>query len=320
MFKNSIWKILLALGIILAFVAFILGWIGFGVPDWHSFRRYNTSFMEYYGLWAYCQDQSVTYGTVCQRWPTAENILFNGTRPSFIRTSEGLITTGMILLSLSLVAAIVSAVLPYLVYLAGLIAILSFIFLVIGVPLFGIQSNNLSITVGNVYYNKRYGFWLMVPTIVLEFSAAFLFILAGLAYKLFSYGNFFTSFSGRPYGGQQKLGPPHVLAGATPRYAPYGSSAQLFTNDRLLPGVYPNPYGSTIPPLLSQYLNQRLARNYESLGVPPMSMNVLPRPSALSAMRPAPSYLRVGEPLGSRFTPIVNLSGQTLVGPIMRTG
>ena len=126
------------------------------------------------------KNQLHLYNSICKRWSTAEDQLFNGSRPNFIRTSEGLITTGMIFLSLGLIAAIFAAILPLLAYLAGGLTFLGFIFLVIGVPIFGKQSNNLSQLRGDATYNKRYGFWLIVPTIILSFLAAVLFLIAGL--------------------------------------------------------------------------------------------------------------------------------------------
>lgn len=235
----------------------------------------------------------------------------------------------MILLSLGLVTAIIAAVLPYLAYMAALIALLAFIFLVIGLPIFGQQSNALAVARGDYQYNKRYGFWLMVPTIVLEFLASLFFLGTGLAYHYLGYGNFATDSRKKVYGGQHMLGPPHMIVAPPP---PYAQSYQTSTN-RLFPndGLLPAPYPQLSPPLLSQYLTQRLAQNYDSHPLPVVGPTVLPQPSivpamttsssVISALPPAapPSYLRVGEPVGPRFTPIVNLTGETLVGPLIRT-
>ena len=306
------------------------------MPDWQVFQRFNGSTREFYGLWAYCQDQAGTLGTVCKRWPTAENQLFNGSRPNFIRTSEGLITTGMILLSFGLIAAIVAAALPLLAYLAAALAFLAFLLLVIGLPIFGRQSNDLSQTRGDATYNKRYGFWLMVPTIVLEFLSVLLLLGAAALYKLFGYGNLATSSSPVPtYGGRRVLGPPNTLV--TPAY---GTNLALpgvggIASNPTLPvlgGIASNPYSSPavagrspLPSLLSEYLTQRMPPYYSQTNLPPVGSGSLPQPSIMRALTPqslpnvTPAYLRPGQPIGPRFPPIINLSGQTIIGPISRT-
>ncbi|CAF0888251.1 unnamed protein product [Adineta ricciae] len=308
---SSRWKALLVLGILLSLIAFILGWIGFGVPDWHTFQRYSGSITEYYGLWAYCQEQTPLYNTVCQRWSTAEAQVFNGTRPNFISTAQGLITTGMILLSLGLATAIAAAILPLLAYLAAALAIMAFIFLVIGLPIFGRQSNDYSNVRGDYYYNKRYGFWLMVPTIILEFLAALLFLGAALLYRKSGYGNIGTNLSSKTInmrnpiiGGQRMLGPAY---GFRPPVLP------------------PVPYSPrTEPSLLSQYLTQRVIP-YDR---PPSTLRIvgaLPQPSIVRATgvpvihSAPPAYYRFGEPVGPPFKPIVNLTSETIVGPLIRT-
>ncbi|CAF1614169.1 unnamed protein product [Adineta ricciae] len=308
---SSRWKVSLILGILLSLIAFILGWISFGVPDWHTFNRYSGSITEYYGLWAYCQEQTPSYNTACQRWPSAETQVFNGTRPNFISTTQGLITTGMILLSLGLATAIAATVLPLLAYLAAALAITAFIFLVVGLPIFGRQSNDYSNSRGDYYYNKRYGFWLMVPTIVLEFLAALLFLGAGLLYHKFGYGNIGTNHSGKAIygrnpiiGGQRMLGPAYGLRP---------------------PILSPIPYSPrTEPSLLSQYLTERVV----SYDRPPSTLRIagaLPQPSIVRATgvpvvhSAPPAYYRYGEPVGPPFKTVVNLGTETIVGPLIRT-
>ncbi len=288
------------------------------MPDWHAFKRYNGSPTEFYGLWAYCQEQTPILGTNCQRWSTAQTQLFNGSLPNFIRTSEGLITTGMILLSLGLVAAIVALALPLLSYIAALLALLAFIFLVIGLPVFGRQSNSLSASRGDASYFKRYGFWLMVPTIVLEFLAILFFLAAGFLYKLWGYGDILTGtaanlFGSRLYGGRQALGPPNMLGVPAAANRPYGmipppipyamAPRPFFGGGNMMPPPYSyQDYDDiTEPTLLSQYLARSLVGPANSMMLPP-------------------SYgLQFGQPYGPSFTPIVNLTGQTLIGPIRRT-
>ncbi|CAF3825688.1 unnamed protein product [Rotaria sp. Silwood1] len=334
------WKIALVLGILLSLVAFILGWIGFGVPDWQGFQRYNGSIAEFYGLWAYCQAQSTSFGTVCNRWSTAEDALFNGSRPNFIRTSEGLITVGMVFLSLGLAIAIVAAILPLIAYVAAFFALISFIFLVIGLPIFGRQANALSAAQGNYTYGHLYGFWLIVPTIVLEFLAMLFFLAAAVLYKLCGYGNILSGLGKTVGGGQQVLGPYNKVGktyGVGPAYGmgvpgadwlagmgapganlPYGMGA---------PGLYPAsapPY-HLAPTLLSQYLNQQVPRPAPQLVARLVTVSSLPQPSIARAIAPAPmpnvlpDYYRIGEPAGPPFRPIINLTGQTLVGPLIRT-
>ncbi|CAF3322294.1 unnamed protein product [Rotaria sp. Silwood2] len=337
--RCQIWKFLLITGIILSLVAFILGWIGFGVPDWHSFQLYTNSIVEFYGLWAYCQEQVTTFGTVCNSWSTAENILFGGSRPHFIRTSEGLITVGMILLSLGLAIAVLATILPLIAYLAGLFALISFIFLVIGLPIFGRESNNLSIAQGDVVYNKRYGFWLMVPTIVLEFLSILFFLAAAFLYQRCGYGNIFSGASKKVTGGKKKLGPYNVLPGPSYVNAPYGMRPPAANvpygmgppaglgNNVIGPDPYPDwSYPSqAMPTLLSQYLTQQVPRSSGHLVARIVSVSSLPQPSitraisALPAPNVAPDYYRMSEPTGPPFRPIINLTGQTLVGPLIRT-
>jgi hypothetical protein len=244
----------------------------------------------------------------------------------------------MILLSLGLAIAILAIVLPYLAYVAALFALLAFIFLVIGLPIFGRESNSFSKARGDATYSKRYGFWLMVPTIVLEFLAILFFLGAGILYRLFGYGTIATSvrnkqggfgnqkmnFGNTVYGGQQALGPPNILY---PPNIPYGmTSPGLFGGG----GMPPPPYGysqltsQTIPSLLSDYLAQRTPQAYGPTIVRSSGLSVLPQPSFIRSITATPmpnvtpSYLRFGEPYGPRFTPIINLSGETIVGPIQR--
>ncbi|CAF1037163.1 unnamed protein product [Rotaria sordida] len=346
----QIWKICLITGIILLLVAFILGWIGFGVPDWQSFQLYTGSVVEYYGLWAYCQEQTVTYGTVCNRWYRAETQLFNGTRPTFISTSEGLITVGMILLSLGLVVAILATILPLLGYVASLMALISFVFLVIGLPIFGQDSNNLSRARGDVTYNKRYGFWLMVPTIVLEFLAMLLFLAAAFLYQRYGYGNIFTDSDTGVKSGWQVLGQPNMLVGPPPRGLPYGMGLPPmnlphgmglppmnlphgmrlpapFNHDGFPPAPYPYsaPHNQVVPSLLSQYCNSQLSRPLGPLLARSITVSTLPQPCVTRAIasQPIPNvlpdYCRTCEPVEPPCRSIINCTGRTLVGPLMRT-
>jgi len=312
--KSNLWKIVLVTGIFLALVAFVLGWIGFGVPDWQGFRHFNGSTQEYYGLWAYCQDQSPLFNTVCQRWPTAEKILFNGSRPQFVKSAEGLITTGMILLTFALIAAVVSALLPLLAFGAAIVIILAMIFLIIGLAIFGREADNLSNNRGDAQHNHRYGFWLIVPTIVLSFVAGILWAAAGALYQKFGFGNIATRGIGF-YGGNR-----NQIRGPYP---------PLYTGGGMLANPY-NPYnplaGAPRPPttLLSQFIAQGIPR-YTGLSppgnLPPGTIAVqrtayvprslLPQPSIVRAMAPgpviqtaAPSYIRA---------PTVNLTGQPIV-------
>ncbi|CAF1332034.1 unnamed protein product [Adineta steineri] len=325
--RASFWKWFLVAALVLSLTAFILGWIGFGVPDWHKFQRYNNTIVEYYGLWAYCQEQSPLFDAICQRWPTAEKELFAGSRPSFIRTTEGLMTTGMVILSLGLFIGILAALLPLLAYLAAILALIAFIFLVVGLPIFGRQSSIYSRVRGDYSYTKRYGFWLMVPTIVLEFLAILFFAAAGFLYKKYGYGNIANSFNNKShylrdnnvYGGKQKLGLPSFLTGPSvipaPVPIPYGVRPPYAIGGNRPP---PNPYLTTQtmtePSLLSQYLAQRVTPLYESAPIQLTSGSLLPQPTIARVVsgrglnNVTPSYYRFGEPVGPQFTPIINYS------------
>ena len=327
-----------------------LGWIGFGVPDWHAFEHFNGSITEYYGLWAYCQDQAPRFTSVCQRWPTAADQLFGGTQPSFIRTSQGLITAGMITLSLGLIVAIVALALPLLVYLAAALACIAFILLIVGLPIFGRQSNNLSVSRGDFSYNKRYGFSLIIPTIVLEFLAILAFLAAGMLYRLFGYGNITSRTSPSSVsGGRRMLGPANVLVAPPYSSDPYQTGPRFFGTGELMaePSRYPVLGGQGVTPgLLSDYLYHRAPQDYNQYPMQPPGTGALQQPSIARALFPelvpnvtpayiraeqplgsanvrigepmVPSGLRVGEPMGPAFTPIINLTGQTIVGPIRR--
>lgn len=288
-----------------------LGWIGFGVPDWHEYQRFNGSITEYYGLWAYCQEQPPFFSTVCKRWPSASELLFNGTTPNFISTTQGLITTGMILLSLGLILGVVALLLPILSYGAGVLTLLGFVFLIIGLPIFAQQSANLSKSRGDARYSRRYGFWLIVPTIILAFIAAVLFFVAAVFYQKFGFGNIASGGGGRrAVGGQRLLGPANFLRGL-----PYAAA---------IPGLYSGvaPYASRLPAvpmrqpsLLSQYIAQRVPRTYGPVVVRRTVVTAVSPPSVVPAatyVRPTyvrPTYYRA---------PVVNLTGQTLVGPLVR--
>jgi hypothetical protein len=296
----------------------VLGWIGFGVPDWQAFQRFNGSTEEYYGLWAYCQEPAPLYNSICKRWPDAANQLFNGTRPDFVRAAEGLITVGMIFLSLGLIAAVIAAILPLLAYLAGGLTFIGFLFLIIGLPIFGQRSNNLSKLQGDATYNKRYGFWLIVPTIVLSFLAAILFLVTGFLYQKFGFGNLAShSYSRRPYGGQRLLGPSNVLRGM-----PYAAAPGLYG----IPGMMANPYqaypGLQQPSLLSQYIAQRMPRYTGPVAVRQTFISALPQPSIIPVVgQPTyvtPAYYRAPAVLQPPYAPVVNLTGRTILGPVVR--
>lgn len=276
------------------------------MPDWHEFQRFNGSTTEYYGLWAYCQEPAPLFNSICKRWPTAADQLYNGTIPSFIKTSDGLITVGMIFLSFGLIAAAISAILPLLCYLAGGLTLIGFLFLIIGLPIFAQQSDRLSDLRVDATRSKRYGFWLMVPTIILSFIAGVLFLVAGFLYQKFGFGNIATNaYTKRPYGGQRLLGPANYLGGMPYMGAPgmYGAGAM-------------NPYQ---PSLLSQYIAQRMPRYYAPVAVRRAPSAVLPQPSVIPIVgQPTyvtPAYSRlpvVAQPLA--VAPI-NLTGRTVVAP-----
>ncbi|CAF0813423.1 unnamed protein product [Adineta ricciae] len=328
--KPGLWKIFLLAAIFLALVAFILGWIGFGVPQWQWLQRSNTSSVtEYYGLWAYCQDQ--TTGTVCRHWSDAADQLFNGSRPSFISTSEGLITTGMIMLSLGLVAGLFSLILPLLCYLAGILMFLAFLFIVIGVPIFGTKSNDLSSSRGDVSYGKRYGFGLMIATIVLSFISMLLFLIAGFLYQRFGFGNIASRSKIRV--GQQQLGGYNVINRPPYGYPqqPYGYPQPPYGNARPPYGMYPMPtapypysvVGAPQPSLLSQYIAQRLPRSYSGPVIRRTAVAALPQPSVIGVVGApsyvTPAYYKVAPAVQSAGAPIVNLTGRTIVGPVVRS-
>jgi hypothetical protein len=232
--------------------------------------------------------------------------------------------------------------LPFLTYVAAVLAFLAFLFLVIGLPIFGRESNSLSAARGDFKYNKRYGFWLIVPTIVLEFLSILFFLAAALLYKLFGFGNVMTRSSGSNVnGGRQMLGPGNAFIG--PRYggALYGPNPGACGGGGMVSGPYPYPafggggmvsapypypalVGREPPGLLSEYLTSQGPETYGPTIVRRTVFSSLPQPSITQAMsgqsfsNVTPSYLRAGEPVGPHFTPIINLSGQTLVGPVRR--
>jgi hypothetical protein len=245
----------------------------------------------------------------------------------------------MILLSLGLFIAIVAAILPHLAHIAAVLAFLAFLFLVIGVPIFGRESNSFSRLRGDYTYSKLYGFWLMIPTIIFEFLAALLFLGAGILYKSSGYGNIASgfgnkssgnfgnrasgNFGNRAYGGQRVLGPANMFTGPPNGNMPYGMRPPGFFGAGGMPSA-PYPYeqypGQTEPSLLSEYLNS----NVRPLYVRRTVAGSLPQPSMIPAsggiplQNMTPDYYRIGEPYGPRFTPIINLTGQTIVGPVQR--
>ncbi|CAF0763794.1 unnamed protein product [Rotaria sordida] len=310
--RPGLWKIVLAIALFFAFLAFILGWVGFGVPDWQAFRRNNSTVQEFYGLWAYCQQSPPLYSTNCRHWSDAANQLYNGSRPNFISTADGLITTGMIFLSLGLMTGIFAAILPLISYLAGVLTFLAFLFIVIGLPIFGQQSNDFSRLLGDTSYNKRYGFWLMVPTIIFSFIAAILFVIGAYLYQKYGFGNIAThAYSRHAQGGQQLLGPANILPGM-----PYG----------MRPGMMPYqppPVAPVVPSLLSQYIARRMPRYYGPTTVRRTVVSAFPQPSTAGAsgqpIYVTPAYYRpsVLQPTYSNSNS-VNLTGQPVVTPAVR--
>lgn len=123
------------------------------------------------------------YNTNCQRWSNFANQIYNDTTPNFVKTSQGLVTTGMILLTLGFILAVITIRLCTLAFVTGTLALLSFLFLVIGIPIFSQQADNLANLQGAMHYSKRYGFWFMIPTLVLEFLGSILFLLTGIFHQ-----------------------------------------------------------------------------------------------------------------------------------------
>lgn len=160
-----------------------VGWVGYGVPDWQEVQYVNDTSIEYYGLWTYCQQVAPYYNTNCQRWSNAGNRIYHDTTPNFVKTSQGLVTTGMILLTLGFILAMITIKLGTLAFVTGTLALLSFLFLVIGIPIFGQQADKLANLQGAMHYSKRYGFWFMIPTMVLEFLGSILFLLTGIFHQ-----------------------------------------------------------------------------------------------------------------------------------------
>lgn len=273
------------------------------MPDWHQFQYSNETSTQYYGLWAYCQQQgSPFFNSVCRRWPSAAEQLFNGSVPTFVKTSQGLITTGMIMLSLGFIAGIIALILPFLAYLAAGLCFLAFLFLVIGLPIFGEESKKLSNLRGDVSQTKLYGFWLMVPTIIFAFLASLLFAAAGFFYQKFGFGNIATRSHVKPVsGGQRLLGPANAMYGM-PAYMP--------------------PVPAIQPSLLSQYIAQRMPRYYAPVAVRHVTVTALPQPSVVPiGSQPVyvkPAYYRA--PIVSRpvYSAPINLSGQTIVAPAVQ--
>lgn len=258
------------------------------------------------------------------------------------------------MLSLGLFVAVLAAALPFLAYLAGILALIAFILLVIGLPIFGRQSNSLSRTRNDYEYNKRYGFWLIVPTIVLEFLATLFFLLAGALYQRTGYGNIASGiyrkqpgYSGMRnvgptvYGGRQVAAPANVLS-VPPTYGvsyppmpppvpfppplPMAAPPSPVTSDLVLsPYASPQLSNRAVPSLLSQYLAQRSPQLYGPTVVRSSVLTALPQPSIISGIASSPipgvtpAYLRMGDPVGPRFNPIINLSGETIIGPIQRS-
>ena len=240
-----------------------------------------------------------------------------------MRTAEGLITVGMIMLSLGLIAAVFAAILPLIAYLAGALTLLCFIFLIIGLPIFGRESNNFSNLRGDANYNKRYGFWLIVPTIILAFLASILFIAAAFLYQRFGFGNVAShAYSRRPpNGGFAMRGPANYVGGM-----PYGPQPAMYGAGSMMPNPYQGLAGLAGPSLLSQYIAQRLPRSYGPVVVRRTVVSALAQPSMLQvAGQPTgyvtPAYYRAPSVIQpGAYAPVINLSGQALVGPAVRSG
>ena len=219
----------------------------------------------------------------------------------------------MILLSLGLFSAIVAFLLPMIAYIAALLAFVAFLLLVIGLPIFGRQSNDFSALRGDANYGKRYGFWLIVPTIVLEFLSIFFFLAAGILYRMFGFGNIGTKLSSNNiYGGQRMLGGPVMVPPTS-----YGFGAPWLGRFSSPPSPLPPPLPyspftqrSIVPGLLSEYLAQQSNQSYTATILPPIALNPAPQ------IMPAASYLRSELPGGPPFQPIINMTGRTIVGPV----
>ncbi|CAF4319974.1 unnamed protein product, partial [Rotaria sp. Silwood2] len=155
------------------------------------------------------------------------------------------------------------------------------------------------------------GFWLMVPTIILSFIAAILFIITAFLYQKYGFGNIATNTkSRRAYGGQQFLGPANAIPGM-----PYA----------MRPGMMPYPYpppGPVVPSLLSQYIARRMPRYYAPIVVRPTVVSAFPQPSTSGAggqpIYVTPAYYRPAVVQRSSSAPTVNLTGRAVYAPTVR--
>ena len=211
----------------------------------------------------------------------------------------------MVLLSLGVIAGVIALILPILSFIAGSLTFLGFLFLIIGLPIFAKEADRLSQLRGDARYSRRYGFWLIVPTIILAFFAAILFFVAGFMYKKHGYGNI-ASGSGRgAVGGQRLLGPANFLRGMPYAAAVPGLYGGITANPYRYPAV---PYRQ--PSLLSQYIAQRVPRSYGPVLVRRTYVTPVPQTGVPRVSYATPAYYRPS---------VINLSGQTLVGPVVRS-
>ena len=187
----------------------------------------------------------------------------------------------MILLSFGLIAAVLAAVLPLTAYIAGALTFLGFFFLIIGIPIFGEESDELSELRGDATFNKLYGFDFMIAAIVLSFFAAIVLAIAGFLYQQFGFGNIAShSISQRVYRGQQRLGQPNVLE----------SRSDVNGYPTITQGSLPYSTNLTTGTLLSGYVARRMPRYYGPTIVPRTGVTGLPQPT-LAQSTAAPPYV-----------------------------
>ncbi|CAF1048550.1 unnamed protein product [Didymodactylos carnosus] len=175
-------RIWLSVGLSLLIFGLVLGWISLAVPDWLQYYENNnlnqesSNDLRKFGLWNNCTFNTRLNDYDCTSW--------NGNAPSFVRVTQSLIPIGLILGTVSLLAACIGftsrKAFNASVLFAGLFSFLCFVFTIIGLTVFATESLAFIERMHTNLNSRRYGMWLMIPCLTFSFLAALCFIVAAI--------------------------------------------------------------------------------------------------------------------------------------------
>jgi hypothetical protein len=198
-FRNILFalsRITYPLALCLIVICFIFGWTGFSVPDWLALATVS-EFQRKFGLWNTCI-QSITFfsnGFDCQSWANSQE-----SKPDFLETTSVFITFGCIFISFATGTALLGAVLKrsifrFLPLVAAFFSAVAFVFIAIGLSVFGGDYEAYGSNVSGTSVHRRWGYWIFVPVALFLLWATFLFPYHFI-YKYYISNRLYNNFRG----------------------------------------------------------------------------------------------------------------------------